>query len=111
MLQRAARTTTVESSSVVSSNAAARSASDEQILGDLTKRMRKLMKRFTEVGYVFIHLQYPFVSAYLTIRSCNFRSCPRRLQQLRTIPMLYPTPLLFLPSVAGSYDCTWLIIV
>jgi hypothetical protein len=111
MLQRASRTTAAESSSVESSNTTPRRASDEQTLGDVTKRMQKLMKRFIEVGYVFTRLQYPSTSACLTIRSCDFRSCPRRLRQLGTIPILYQTQLLFLPSADGSYDCTWLITV
>ena len=111
MLQRAARTTTVESPSVESSSPSARRSSEEQTFGDVTKRMQKLMKRFIEVRYVFTCLHCPSTSACLMIRKCNFRSCPRRLRQLGTIPILYPTQLMFLPSVDGSYDCTWLITV
>jgi hypothetical protein len=65
MLQRASRTTTVESSSPQSSSSPARTASDERASSGLAKRIRKLLLRFSEVGYVFHRLYYSFVSAYI----------------------------------------------
>jgi hypothetical protein len=64
MLQRAARTTTVESSSLQSSSPPALTASDERASSGLAKRIRKLVLRFTEVGHVFHRLYHSFVSAY-----------------------------------------------
>lgn len=71
MLQRAARTTTVESSSLQSYSPPAPTDSDERASSGLTKRIRKLLLRFTEVGYVFHRLSTSSVLAYILQNRSN----------------------------------------